>query len=330
MSKMQESKGFYKPFAYPEAFEYYKIQQQIHWLPEEVGLAADIDHWKNKLTDRERNQLTHIFRFFTEADREIANEAYTNTYLPYFKNEEVSMMLRAFANMESVHQHAYSYLLDTLGMPETTYSAFLDYEQMKAKHDYLLQFNHSNPFEVARSMAAFSALTEGVSLFALFSMLLNYPRHGSMIGMGQIISWSIRDESLHFEAMAWAFRQYISENPGLWNDSLKASIYGIAEDVITMEDRFIDLAFEMGEVRGQTAAETKQYVRRIAGRRLHDLGLKDIFGIERSVVEDWMSEQLSGIQVADFFKTRVIDYAKGAMTGSPADIWKRPSALVTA
>lgn len=330
MSKMQESKGWYKPFYYPEAFEYYKIQQQIHWLPEEVSLAADIDHWKNKLTDRERNQLTHIFRFFTEADREIANEAYTNTYLPYFKNEEVSMMLRAFANMESVHQHAYSYLLDTLGMPETTYSAFLEYEQMKAKHDYLLQFNHSNPFEVARSMAAFSALTEGVSLFALFSMLLNYPRHGSMIGMGQIISWSIRDESLHFEAMAWAFRRYIAENPGLWNDSLKASIYGIAEDVITMEDRFIDLAFEMGEVRGQTAPETKQYVRRIAGRRLHALGLKDIFGIEHSVVEDWMAEQLSGIQVADFFKTRVIDYAKGAMTGSPADIWKRPSALVTA
>jgi len=327
---MQQPKGWYKPFVYPEAFEYYKIQQQIHWLPEEISLAADIDHWKNKLADRERNLLTHIFRFFTEVDREIANEAYTNTYLPFFKNEEISMMLRAFANMESVHQHAYSYLLDTIGMPETTYSAFLDYKEMKDKHDYLMQFNHDNPYEVARSLAAFSGLGEGVSLFALFSMLLNFPRHGMMNGMGQIVSWSIRDESLHCEGTSWLFRQFISENPGLWNDSLKSAIYGIFEDGVSMEDKFIDLAFEMGDVRGMTAEETKQYTRRIAGRRLHSLGLKDIFQIQHSTVEDWMAEQLSGVQIADFFKMRVIDYAKGAMTGSSADIWRRPATLVSA
>lgn len=325
MSKMQDSKGFYKPFAYPEAYEYCLIQNQIHWLPQEISLAPDVDQWNHALTDKERNTLTHIFRYFTEADREIANEAYTNTYLPYFKNEEVSMMMRAFSNMESIHMIAYSYLLDTLGMPETTYSAFQDYHEMKAKHDYLLQFKHDNPYEVARSIAGFSGFAEGVSLFGMFAVLLNFPRHGLMNGMGQIVSWSVRDESLHCEGMSWAFRRFIEENPGLWNDSLKASIYGMAEDFVSMEDKFFDLAFELGDIRGMTADEGKQYIRHIAGRRLLGLGLKDIFRIERSTVADWMSEQLAGVQHTDFFKTRVIDYAKGAMTGSPADIWQRPT-----
>ena len=47
------------------------------------------------------------------------------------------MMLTAFSNMETVHIAAYSHLLDTIGMPESEYCAFLQYKEMKDKHDYL-------------------------------------------------------------------------------------------------------------------------------------------------------------------------------------------------
>ena len=39
--------------------------------------------------------------------------------------------------METVHIAAYSHLLDTIGMPELEYSAFMEYKEMKDKYDYM-------------------------------------------------------------------------------------------------------------------------------------------------------------------------------------------------
>src|ERR1041384_1397517 len=61
----------YKPFRYEWAYNFWKLQQQLHWLPEEAPLADDVQNWKNDLTDHERNLLTQIFRFFTQADIEV-------------------------------------------------------------------------------------------------------------------------------------------------------------------------------------------------------------------------------------------------------------------
>ena len=44
MSLLQASK-VYKPFEYPWAYEYWKRQQQVHWMPEEVPLGEDCRDW---------------------------------------------------------------------------------------------------------------------------------------------------------------------------------------------------------------------------------------------------------------------------------------------
>ena len=125
-----EARKQYKPFEYPWAFEFWKRQQQLHWLPEEVPLGEDCRDWAQKLTDHERNLLTQIFRFFTQADVEV-QDCYHEKYGRVFKPTEIKMMLTAFSNMETVHIAAYSHLLDTIGMPESEYGAFLDYAEMK-------------------------------------------------------------------------------------------------------------------------------------------------------------------------------------------------------
>ena len=117
----------------------WKRQQQIHWMPEEVPLGEDCRDWAQKLTDHERNLLTQIFRFFTQADVEV-QDCYHEKYGRVFKPTEIKMMLAAFSNMETVHIAAYSHLLDTIGMPESEYGMFLQYKEMKDKHDYLATF----------------------------------------------------------------------------------------------------------------------------------------------------------------------------------------------
>ena len=104
---------YYKPFNYPSAFEHYKSQQHMHWLPDEVNLADDLKDFREKLTPGNKRLLTQIFRFFTQADVDVCC-GYAKHYLPTFKQPEVRMMLSAFAAMEAVHQEAYSLLLETL------------------------------------------------------------------------------------------------------------------------------------------------------------------------------------------------------------------------
>jgi ribonucleoside-diphosphate reductase beta chain len=148
-------------------------------------------------------------------------------YSQVFKPTEVLMMLPAFSNIETVHIAAYSHLLDTIGMPELEYSAFLQYKEMKDKFDYMQTFSVGNNREIAKTLAAFGAFTEGLQLFASFAILLNFPRFGKMKGMGQIVIWSVRDETLHCDSIIQLFHTFIAENPGIWDRDLQWEITDI-------------------------------------------------------------------------------------------------------
>lgn len=312
-----EERATYKPFRYPWAYDAWLTQQRVHWLPEEVPMADDVKDWAKTLTEGERGLLTQIFRFFVQADVEV-NNCYMKHYSQVFKPTEVQMMLAAFSNMETVHIAAYSHLLDTIGMPETEYEAFLKYEEMKNKYDYMQEWGVETKADIAKTLAVFGAFTEGVQLFASFAILMNFPRHNKMKGMGQIITWSVRDETLHTNSAIKLFLTFISENPEIWTEDLQKDIYGACETIITHEDAFIDLAFEAGPIEGLSAAEVKSYIRWIANRRLTQLTLLPLYRVDKNPLP-WMDEMLNGIEHANFFENRATEYSKASTQGSWED-----------
>ena len=231
-------------------------------------------------------------------------------------------MLTGFAAREALHVAAYSHLIETLGMPESTYNEFLEYQEMKDKHDYFLSIAGQDSKTIAQQIAAFSAFTEGMQLFSSFIMLLNFPRHGRMRGMGQIVTWSIVDETMHAESMIKLFRTYIEENKDIWNDELKGQIYSIAEKMVSLEDRFIDLAFKLGPMVDLNPDDVKQYIRYIADRRLISMGMRGIFKVKRNPLP-WVEEMINAPTHTNFFENRATDYAKGALSGSWSDVWSK-------
>jgi ribonucleoside-diphosphate reductase beta chain len=309
-----EGQTVYKPFRYPWAYDAWLQQQRIHWLPEEVPLADDVKDWQRKLSPPEKNLLTQIFRFFTQSDVEV-NNCYMRHYSRVFQPTEVQMMLAAFSNMETVHIAAYSHLLDTIGMPEAEYSAFLHYKEMKDKYDYMQRFGIETKKDIALTLAVFGAFTEGLQLFASFAILLNFPRFNKMKGMGQIVTWSVRDESLHTQSIIRLFKTFVEENPEIWTEDFQREIYKACETIVTHEDAFIDLAFEMGGVEGLTAEEVKAYIRYIADRRLTQLGLQPIYRIESNPLP-WLDEMLNGVEHTNFFENRATEYSKAATRGT--------------
>ena len=306
-------RSYYKPFDYPWMFEYYDLQNQMHWLPRDVALHTDVKDWQ-ELSDSEKNLLTQIFRLFTQSDVDVGS-GYVDKFMPIFKKPEAYNMMGAFVNMESIHQHAYSLLLDTVGMPETEYKAFAEYEEMADKHDYIKDFKPTrrNKKEIAKTLAVYSAFTEGPQLFSSFAILLNFPRFGKMKGMGQIVTYSIRDESLHVEAMTKLFREFIKENLDIWTDKFKKELYQICRDMVELEDKFLDLVFEMGDMQGLTKKDMYAYNRYIADRRLLQLGLKTNYD-QRENPLDWIDE-IVGVEHQNFFEGRATSYMKAGLRG---------------
>lgn len=311
---LTQERAAYKPFEFPWAYDLWKRQQQVHWMPDEVPLSDDVRDWNSKLTAQERHLLTQIFRFFTQGDIEV-NNCYHRHYLKVFKPTEVVMMLTAFANMETIHIAAYSLLLETIGMPPVEYEAFLKYDQMKDKSDYLRTFGVNSPLETATTMSVFGAFTEGLQLFASFAILLNFPRFNKMKGMGQVVTWSARDESLHCEGIIRLYHEWIREQGLVGDSELSRRIRVACEEIVSHEDAFIDLAFELGPVQGITAADVKQYIRYIADKRLEQLGEGKLYGVAINPLP-WMDEALNSVERANFFEARPTEYSRAASGGT--------------
>jgi ribonucleoside-diphosphate reductase beta chain len=318
---LRSTRDYYKPFDHPWMFDYYSQQNQMHWFPEDVPLHNDVKDWQT-MTGEEKNLLTQIFRLFTQSDVDVSN-GYVDRYMRIFRKPEARMMMGAFNNMESIHQHAYSLLLDTVGMPEVEYKAFAEYEAMADKHEYInavelpekaaTSSKVGDRRAIAKALAIYSGFTEGLQLFSSFIILLNFPRFGKMKGMGQIITYSIRDESLHVEAMTKLFREFIQENIDIWTDPFKKEIYKACRQMVDLEDRFLDLVFEQGDITGLTKEEMKQYIRYIADRRLLQLGLKPNYGVKDNPL-NWLDDVL-GVEHQNFFEGRATTYMKAGLRG---------------
>ena len=303
----------YKPFHYPWAVDITTRHEKAHWIEDEIDLSEDVTDWKmGKMTPVEKEYVTNILRLFTQSDVAVGQNYY-DQFIPKFKNNEVRNMLGSFAGREGIHQRAYALLNETLGLSDAEYHAFLEYTEMADKIDFMMEADTSTVRGLGLSVAK-SVFNEGVALFASFVMLLNFQRFGKMKGMGKVVEWSIRDESIHVEGNSKLFKAYCAEHPRIVDEEFKKDIYEIARQAVKLEDKFVDLAYQMGAVEGLEAAEVKQYIRYITDRRLLQLGLKTNFKVKENPLP-WLEWVLNGADHTNFFENRVTEYEVAGLKG---------------
>lgn len=321
MSRLDQLSETYKPFNYPEFVQIAVDHESMFWGEWEVSLQRDVNQWKDgTLNDVEKGHITQILRLFTQSDK-IVGGSHVDVFLPYFKNNEARMAILSIANRESTHMRAYALLNDTLGFPDSEYTAFLEYVEMADKAEFMDDFAITTSSDSAHAMGvnlARTVMNEGMSLFSAFVQLLNYqrPEAGSkMLGMCEVVEWSIRDESKHVEFWAALFRKHVSENPQIVTDKFKLAIYDMYRRGVELEDKFIDLSFALGGPKGLVKEDVKQYIRFIADHRLVQLGLKPNWGIESNPLP-WVDHIISGDSQKNFFEGRVTDYNHNGLVGT--------------
>jgi len=300
----------YKPFEYQIAFEFYKQQHQAHWLVDEIPLSSDINDWKLKLTESEKNLIGNILKSFAQTETYV-NDYWATKVAVWFPKHEIKAMACAFADFESIHAEAYARLNEELGLDN--FEAFMEDEEAKAKIDRLVELPGETLHEKALSLAIFSAFTEGVNLFSSFAILMSFQLRNLMKGTGQVVEWSVRDESLHSKAGCWLYRTLLEENPELDTKELTQAIFEACDLSVKLEFDFIDRAFEMGDIEGLNKDQLKNFIKERANQKLIELGYSAIYNdIDPNLLKqiEWFGHLTSGKSHTDFFASRVTDYSK--------------------
>lgn len=311
MSKrLTEPRLTYKPFEYEEAFQYYLDQHRAHWLADEVALSSDVNDWKIKLTLGEKNLVGNILKSFAITEVHV-NDYWSSRISQWFPKPEIVAMASTFGAFEAIHAHAYNRLNDELGLDD--FQAFLEDEASKNKIERLLETPSESLEEKALALAVFSAFTEGVNLFSSFAILMSFQLRNLLKGTGQIVEWSVRDESLHSQAGCWLFRTLLDEHPELNTSEMRNKVIEACHISVNLEFDFIDKAFEMGDIEGLTKEQLKNFIKARANEKMKELGYNPVYNdIDPALLKqmDWFGHLTSGKSHSDFFATRVTDYSK--------------------
>jgi ribonucleoside-diphosphate reductase beta chain len=326
MRDITQERMVYKPFEYPEAHDFWMKQQQAHWLHTEVPMMSDINDWKQNLTETEKAIIGSILKGFAQTET-VVNDYWSGLVTKWFRKPEIIKMAVTFGSFETIHAEAYSLLNEELGLDD--FSEFLEDEATMAKIQALMDVRDSFDGEIdwnerAKSLAIFSAFTEGVNLFSSFAILLSFKLRNLLKGVGQIVEWSIRDESLHSEAGCWLFRQLLIEKPELNTPELKEAIKQAALLSLKLELDFIDKVYEMGDLDGCSKYDLVSFIKYRVNTKMQDLGYEPVVnGIDDASIKrmKWFDSLSAGKQHTDFFANRVTNYSKGVQNWDANDLF---------
>ena len=288
-------------------------------------MMSDVNDWKQNLTDIEKDIVGTILKGFAQTET-VVNDYWSGLVTKWFRKPEIIMMATTFGAFETIHAEAYSLLNEELGLDD--FSEFLEDETTMAKIENLMNvrdsFNGEKDWhEIAKSLAIFSAFTEGVNLFSSFAILLSFKLRNKLKGVGQIVEWSIRDESLHSEAGCWLFRALVENKPELKTPELEAAINEAALLSLQLELDFIDKVYQLGELEGCSKYDLQNFIKHRVNIKLQDLGYKAIIDVDLKAVDNmkWFDALSGGKQHTDFFANRVTNYSKGHVKWEMEDIF---------
>lgn len=338
MSLLKARRQF-KPMYYPEAFEHWDKHDKMVWHWDEVPIASDIEDY-TKASVQEAEFIRNVMRLFTQNDVEVAHGY--DVLLRIFKPVEVTMMLRGNADRENAHMAAYSLFTESLGLDDKFYGEYLEDPIMADKIDFVEKaqvlkyeeyekdFYNTNTNktlteyisyryrqDIMFMLAVYAGLTEGVSLFAQFAMLLLYQKENKYKGLCTIVEWSIKDEEQHVQSNSWLFRTFVKENLDVFDDTIKRRIYQGARDLVEKECKLID---ELNPPHIDKEV-MKEYVKYITDQRLKLLGFKANYNIEKNPIP-FMDEITEAVVLTNFFEGKVTEYTQNATIGTWDEVRK--------
>lgn len=319
------------PSQYPWALDLYNQAVRNTWFPHEIALKEDLDDWA-KMTEDERHAVEFLVSFFNPAEL-IVNRVLALGVYPYLKSAECHLYLAKQMWEEANHCVAFEYLLQTFPIDrDRAFSLHQSIPSMKAKEDWVNMYMKrmtEDKLDIAtpegkrdfvRNLVAYNIVMEGIWFYSGFMVALSFRQRNQLRNVGSLITWVLRDESLHLKFGINLIHTVLEENMELVTPEFAQEIRQVVIDGVNLETTFNKDLFPRG-ILGLNADYVNQYVQYVADRRLTELGLEKHYNATNPA--KWMSTATDVFELVNFFEAQNTNYEVDSGGGSTKDKGKQ-------
>ncbi|WNJ20596.1 ribonucleotide-diphosphate reductase subunit beta [Pontibacter sp. G13] len=304
----------YKPFEYPEIFQFTEAINKSYWVHSEVDFTADVQDFHSHLAPHERQVVKKAL--LAIAQIEVAVKSFWGDLYRHMPKPEFNGLGSTFAECEFRHSEAYSRLLDVLGYT-SEFEHLMEVPVIQKRIGYLSEAlahtKSDNPREYVSSLILFSILIENVSLFSQFAIILSFTRfRGVMKNISNIIAWTSVDEQIHANAGIFLVNKIREEFPDFFEGDQMTHILEMVAQSIEVEGEILDWIFEEGEIEHATKENLLNFMKFRADDSLTKIGQQKLFLISDEAYKPmaWFEEEIFANSLDDFFAKRPVDYTK--------------------
>lgn len=310
------------PIKYRWAWEHYLNGCANHWMPTEVSMTQDIEHWKSdQLTDDERRVILRNLGFFSTAESLVGNNLVLSVF-QHITNPECRQYLLRQAFEEAIHTHAFLYIVESLGVDDgKVFNMYREVEAIAEKDDFEMRLTQAlmenridtNTPEglqlLLKNLIGFYVIMEGLFFYSGFAMILSFHRQNRMTGIGEQFQYILRDETIHLNFGIDLINGIKAENPAVWTEDFQHEMTELVRRAVELEAAYARACLPTG-VLGLSAPMFREYAKYVADRRLERIGLPRQYGASNPF--PWMSETIDLTKEKNFFETRVTEYQQAA------------------
>lgn len=302
-----------KPDLYPWTDDFMRAMWEGHWTDKEFNFSSDIQDYKVKLTEQEREIIIRTLSAIGQI--EIAVKTFWAKLGDNLPHPSIRDMGYVMANIEVIHNKAYERLIDVLGL-EHVFEDNLKLDWIEGRVKYLRKYTHryykDSKKQFIYALILFTLFVENVSLFSQFYVVNWFGRKNLLKDTNQQTAYTAREEDIHAKVGIKLVNVIREEYPELFDDDLETKILHEAEEAFKSESQIIDWMINGMDDDKLNAPLLKEFVKNRINDSLEQIGYKRIFEVDEAMVEKtvWFDEEVLGNTSTDFFHSRPTEYSK--------------------
>ena len=314
-----------KPDLYPWAKKYIEAMHSNFWTSNEFSFKSDVQQFKVNLTEQEREIIIRTLSAIGQI--EIAVKTFWGKLGENLPNPSLQDLGFVMANVEVIHNEAYTRLLEILGITEV-FEENLKLDWIQGRVKYLRKYTHrfykDSKKQYLYALILFTLFVENVSLFSQFYVINWFSRFKNVLkDTDQQVKYTRNEENLHALVGIKIVNTIREEYPELFDDELVEKITSEAREAFESESKIIDWMVNGIKEEGLSAPILKEFVKDRINESMSQIGFPKVFDIDKEILSSttWFSEELLGNNMTDFFHSKDTGYTKNSQSFSEDDLF---------
>jgi ribonucleoside-diphosphate reductase beta chain len=295
------------------------------WTVNEFSFKSDIQQFKVNLTEQEREIIIRTLSAIGQI--EVSVKTFWGKLGENLPNPSLQDLGFVMANVEVIHNEAYTRLLEVLGITEI-FEENLKLDWIQGRVKYLRKYTHkfykNSKKQYLYALILFTLFVENVSLFSQFYIINWFSRFKNVLkDTDQQVKYTRNEENLHALVGIKIVNTIREEYPELFDEELVEKITSEAKEAFEAESKIIDWMVNGIKKEGLSAPILKEFVKDRINESMSQIGFPKVFDIDKEILSPttWFSEELLGNNMTDFFHSKDTGYTKNSQSFSEDDLF---------